>query len=285
MGNTLSGIVVSGLAFAPPPEATYARHGRRMLVVQSCGQHPARLLASAFYMHDGDSVSLETDAARISAAPEFPVILFSHGNADDLGTCDAYCHWLGAQLGVHVVAYDYQGYGLSSPLPCDEPALRDYAERVHAEVVALLPRSPLFLLGKSLGSVPATWLASLAHIEYAGLIIVSGLASGARTVFPRMPAYLPARATARLDCVFGNNIALERRVHAPVLVVHGLDDTTVPVDNARDVLRALPMASYYPPLIVRAGHNDIEHRHSALFLMTLANFIALFAAPSPIAAL
>ena len=77
----------------------------------------------------------------------------------------------------------------------------------------------------------------------------------------------------------------ERRVHAPVLVVHGLDDATVPVDNARDVLRALPAASYYPPLLVRAGHNDIEARHAALFLMTLANFVAQYAAPGPVAAL
>lgn len=285
MGHAVSRFVVGSMAFAPPPHATYARAGRRMLVVPAVGEHPPRLLASAFYIHDGDRTALETDAARIAAAPDFPVLLFSHGNADDLGTCDEYCHWLSFQLGVHVVAYDYQGYGLSSPLPSDEPALRDFAERVHAEVAALLPRSPLFLLGKSLGSVPATWLASLPHVEYAGLVVVSGLASGARTVFPRMPALLPARATARLDCVFGNNIGLERRVHAPVLVVHGLDDATVPVDNARDVLRALPAACFYPPLFVRAGHNDIETRHAALFLMTLANFIAQYAAPSPVAAL
>ena len=43
------------------------------------------------------------------------VILFSHGNADDLRTCAAYCQWLADSLHMRVYAYDYVGYGLSGP--------------------------------------------------------------------------------------------------------------------------------------------------------------------------
>jgi pimeloyl-ACP methyl ester carboxylesterase len=58
--------------------------------------------------------------------PRF-TLLFSHGNAEDIGVNKLFCEWLSAQLAVDIVTYDYTGYGLSSG---DEPCEKHlYADR------------------------------------------------------------------------------------------------------------------------------------------------------------
>lgn len=48
--------------------------------------------------------------------PSGPVkytLLFSHGNAVDLGQMSSFYVGLGARLGVNIFSYDYSGYGAS----------------------------------------------------------------------------------------------------------------------------------------------------------------------------
>lgn len=45
--------------------------------------------------------------------PRF-TLLFSHGNAEDIGVNKLFNEWLSQQLQVDIVTYDYTGYGLSA---------------------------------------------------------------------------------------------------------------------------------------------------------------------------
>ena len=82
--------------------------------------------------NDGDDASDDSDAVvpnvrngRVYRVPAFFIrrrnatktILFSHGNAEDLGMMYARMKDLALVLGVNVLAYDYTGYGLSMPGP------------------------------------------------------------------------------------------------------------------------------------------------------------------------
>ena len=53
----------------------------------------------------------------------------------------------------------------------------------------------------------------------------------------------------------------------------GTEDKVVPVSNAHQLMANCPTGSYYPPLFVEAGHNDIESKHNGIFFDTLQHFI------------
>jgi hypothetical protein len=56
-------------------------------------------------------------------------------------------------------------------------------------------------------------------------------------------------------------------------MVHGSIDDIVSIDNAHALMAASLPSTYYPPLFVEAGHNDIECKFSSLFLDTLQTFV------------
>lgn len=58
-------------------------------------------------------------AFPLAHRPRF-VLLFSHGNAEDIGLNKPFCEWLSAELKVDVVTYDYVGYGLAEGEPCEK---------------------------------------------------------------------------------------------------------------------------------------------------------------------
>jgi hypothetical protein len=54
-------------------------------------------------------------------------IMFSHGNAVDLGQMCSFYYGLGYRLGCNVFSYDYSGYGCSSGRPSEKNLYADIA--------------------------------------------------------------------------------------------------------------------------------------------------------------
>ena len=52
-------------------------------------------------------------------------LLFSHGNAVDLGQMSSFYVGLSARLGVNVFSYDYSGYGASDGKPTEKNIYAD----------------------------------------------------------------------------------------------------------------------------------------------------------------
>jgi pimeloyl-ACP methyl ester carboxylesterase len=203
-----------------------------------------------------------------------PTILFSHGNSDDIGTCSSYCQWLADSLSCNVVTYDYVDYGLSDRGDTTECNMCHSIEAVYGYLVASLQAPPrnIFLMGKSLGSVPTVSLSSKQYVEkVAGVILISPIASGARVVMKR--TRLPDNVMTMLDDYFAPNIKRAKLIRRPVLIVHGTQDRIVPVQNSHDLFDQLVPGVDYPPLWVQAGHNDIESTHKGLFIQTLVAFM------------
>jgi hypothetical protein len=104
-----------------------------------------------------------------------------------------------------------------------------------------------------------------------GLILVSPVASAARCVFE--VKYVPNFIMQRLDSVALANINHIGNVRALILMVHGSNDDVVTIDNTHALMAASSPDTYYPPLFVEAGHNDIECKFASVFVDTLKAFV------------
>ena len=199
-------------------------------------------------------------------------MLFSHGNADDIGTCTAYCMWMAETFGVNVVTYDYRGYGHSCPGDGTEKDLCEFIEAALSDIDRhRKPENALILVGKSLGSVPTMYLAAHQHQKVDGVVIISGLATGARA-FLQTPL-IPDWIKKKFDDVFGNNIKQEKLIQCQVFVIHGTEDSVIPVQNAHLLLAHMHTNAYWPPLFIKAGHNDVELNGDKLFDSKLDQFL------------
>jgi fermentation-respiration switch protein FrsA (DUF1100 family) len=199
---------------------------------------------------DSDAIrKLHTaDGAELSAvhlpnpAADYTV-LYSHGNAEDLGVILPMLERLHAS-GFAVFAYDYRGYGTSRGTPSELGAYAD-VDAAYAYLAGRLAVDPgrIIAYGRSVGSGPAVDLASRHRL--AGLVVESGFVTAFRVV-TRVPL-LPFDRFRNLDKM--------SRVRCPVLVMHGMRDEIVAAAHGRRLFEAAPEPKR-ALWIEGAGHND-----------------------------
>jgi abhydrolase domain-containing protein 17 len=188
----------------------------------------------------GESIAL----LHLEAAPGQPTLLYSHGNAEDLGDSDPlYRAWHAEGLGV--AAYDYPGYGHSTGRPTEascQRAIQAVWDHLTGSGVAA---SSIVLVGRSIGSGPSTWLAS--RENPAGLVLISPPTSAFAVRIP-----VPILPRDRFP-----NLKLIRRIDTPLLVIHGGRDAIIPPAHGRRLYEASPAGDKTHRLIPEAGHNDL----------------------------
>jgi abhydrolase domain-containing protein 17 len=171
-------------------------------------------------------------------------ILYSHGNAEDLGwnrdLLEEY-----HRRGFNVLGYDYQGYGLSEGKPSERNAYAD-EEAAYQFLVneKKIPTERIFAVGQSLGGAMAIDLASKHRLG--GLIVQSSFTSAFRvlTRFPIVP----------FDKF--NSLGKMKRVSCPVLVIHGKADSVIGFWNGELLYAAAPTPKQ-KWWVDRGNHNDI----------------------------
>lgn len=110
-------------------------------------------------------------------------LLFSHGNAVDLGQMTTFFIGLGQRINCNIFSYDYSGYGQSSGKPTEKNLYADIDAAWHAlrTRYGISPEN-IILYGQSIGTVPTVDLAS--RYEVGAVILHSPLMSGMRVAFP-----------------------------------------------------------------------------------------------------
>jgi len=206
---------------------------------------------AAGYRHSPEMVRIPVDGDTLAAfwlpAPGARhTVLFSHGNAEDIGDNLAFLEEM-RRAGFSVLAYDYRGYGLSTGRPSERRAYRD-AEAAFAHLTGALgvPPERVIIHGRSLGGGVSTALA--ARRPVAGLVLESTFTS-IYALVPGVRAFPPDR--------FRSHARL-RGVRAPVLVIHGTRDEVVPFAHGERLLAAAP-GPKERLWVEGAGHNDLLH--------------------------
>ena len=111
-------------------------------------------------------------------------ILFSHGNAVDLGQMSSFYIGLGSRINCNIFSYDYSGYGRSSGKPSEKNLYSDIDAAWNVLLTKYqVPQETVILYGQSIGTVPTVDLASRHQVR--AVILHSPLMSGMRVAFPK----------------------------------------------------------------------------------------------------
>jgi uncharacterized protein len=166
-------------------------------------------------------------------AQDGPVLLYLHGARWNVSGSAPRIRRM-QQLGFSVLAIDYRGFGKSTPgLPSEEMAYED-ALAGWKWLAGQYGERPRYVFGHSLGGAIAIDLASKVDDER-GVIVEGTFTSipdvASTTKFGWLP--LAPLITQRFDAV--NKVG---KVHSPLLVVHGENDTLIPSDLGRRLFDA-----------------------------------------------
>ncbi|CAE5959015.1 unnamed protein product [Arabidopsis arenosa] len=193
-------------------------------------------------------------------------LLYSHGNAADLGQLFDLFVQLKVNLRVNLMGYDYSGYGASTGKPSEYDTYADI-EAVYEclQTDYGVGQEDLILYGQSVGSGPTLHLASkLPRLR--GVVLHSGILSGLRVL---------CHVKFKFCCDIYSNVNKIKKVKCPVLVIHGTDDDVV---NWLHGNRLWKMAKepYEPLWIKGGGHCNLEIypdyiRHLYRFIQDMEN--------------
>ena len=215
----------------------------------------ARTPPSAAGLPQAEEVVLQTQdgekviAWHVSPHGEKPVVLYFHGNGGALSMRAGRFRKLVAD-GTGLLALSYRGYGGSSGSPTETGLIAD-AEAAYRFAADKYDAGRLALWGESLGSGVAVALAT-AH-PVAAVILESPFTSAADVGVGHYP-FLPVRWLIKDPFYSDRRIA---DVRAPVLVLHGMRDTIVPIALGERLFGLIPG----PKQFIRfpdAAHNDLE---------------------------
>ncbi|EPS68665.1 hypothetical protein M569_06103, partial [Genlisea aurea] len=191
-------------------------------------------------------------------------MLYSHGNAADLGQMYDLFSELSIHLRVNLMGYDYSGYGQSTGKPTE---MNTYAD-IQAAYECLkdtygTKEEDIILYGQSVGSGPTLDLASrLSRLR--AVVLHSPILSGLRVMYP-------VKHTYWFDIY--KNIDKIPSVQCPVLVIHGTDDDVVHWSHGKQLWELCK--EKYEPLWVKGGnHCDLELfpdyiRHLKKFILAI----------------
>ncbi|XP_061351270.1 uncharacterized protein LOC133296323 isoform X1 [Gastrolobium bilobum] len=191
-------------------------------------------------------------------------ILYSHGNAADIGQMYELFIELSINLRVNLMGYDYSGYGQSSGKPSEHNTYADIeAAYKYLEENYGAKQEDIILYGQSVGSGPTVELAArLPRLR--AVVLHSPILSGLRVMYP-------VKRTYWFDIY--KNIDKIPSVKCPVLVIHGTADEVVDCSHGKHLWELCQQK--YEPLWLKGGnHCNLELypeylRHLRKFISTV----------------
>ncbi|MBW3539758.1 MAG: alpha/beta hydrolase [Planctomycetes bacterium] len=210
-----------------------------------------------------------------------PLVLFFHGNGGDRrGRADD--ARLFADAGADVFLIDYRGYAENPGQPTETGLIADAraAWKYAVETRGVAPQR-IIVYGESLGggvAVPLAAEVSRAGTPPGGLVLrstFSSMVDAAAVHYPWLPVRLLLLDRYRSDLAITS-------VKCPVLMLHGTQDTIVPLALGRRLFALAPPESAGVPKrfieLPGAGHNDVLYRAKRQFAEAISDFVTALAA-------
>jgi fermentation-respiration switch protein FrsA (DUF1100 family) len=178
-----------------------------------------------------------------------PTILYFHGNAGDLASrAPRLQRFAAGGLGVFMPAY--RGYSGSTGSPTEAALVADAQLAYEHLRKSGIPAGRIIVYGESLGTGVATQLA--ASREIGALVLDSPYTSipdVGRWLYPFLPV-----ETLTIDRFESKRYI--GQVKAPILILHGTNDNTIPIELGRNLFQLAPEPKEMAEL-KGAGHSDI----------------------------
>jgi pimeloyl-ACP methyl ester carboxylesterase len=180
-------------------------------------------------------------------------VLFSHGNG---GNMDSFVPTLDATVraGASVLAYDYEGYGMSEGKPSLDGVVED-AQAAYDYLVQVrhVAKDNIVLFGQSLGTGVTCQL--METRPAAAIILMSpytNIMNVGREHIPWLWLYPEFTFPKQ---ILNTQVALSR-AHPRTLIIHGELDQTVPFHHARELAASAinPLKTLFVP---KAAHNNL----------------------------
>lgn len=191
-------------------------------------------------------------------------LLYSHGNAADIGQMYELFIELSRHLSVNLMGYDYSGYGQSSGKPSEHNTYADIEAAYKClEESYGAKQEDIILYGQSVGSGPTLDLAArLPRLK--AVVLHSPILSGLRVMYP-------VKRTYWFDIY--KNIDKIPLVKCPVLIIHGTSDEVVDCSHGKQ-LWELCQEKYEPLWLKGGNHCNLELypeyiRHLKKFVATV----------------
>ncbi|XP_074308369.1 uncharacterized protein LOC141643219 isoform X1 [Silene latifolia] len=238
--------VAAKFAFFPPSPASY-----RVVVEEGTGK---LRMGGVAERENAEVLKLNTKKGNEVVAVFFRnplaklTVLYSHGNAADVGQMYELFGELSARLKVNLMGYDYSGYGQSTGKPSEQNTYADI-EAVYRCLVEKygVKEEDVILYGQSVGSGPTLDLA-IRLPKLRAVVLHSPIMSGLRVIYS-------VKKTYWFDIY--KNIDKIPSVSCPVLVIHGTADEVVHWSHSKQLWEHCK--EKYEPLWIKDGnHCDLE---------------------------
>ncbi len=175
------------------------------------------------------------------------LVLFFHGNAGEALDRGWFTEVVPADVGL--ILTEYPGYGAKDGAPTQE-AIFAFAERAYDEA-SEQTRVPIWIVGESLGSGVATYLASKRPASK--LALISAYSSATEVAAYGYP-FVPVRAMLKDSFP---SLDYAGAISAPIHLIHGSADDMIPIEQARRLEAAFPHGKAVLTEVGGYGHNDI----------------------------
>ncbi|XP_057809410.1 uncharacterized protein LOC131023822 isoform X1 [Salvia miltiorrhiza] len=244
MGGVTSSIAAKFAFFPPnPPSYTVVADEGGALCIPEVPQREGVDVLKLRTRRGNDVVAVYISHPKATAT-----MLYSHGNAADLGQMYELFVEITLRLRINLMGYDYSGYGQSSgkPSECNTYTDIDAVYKCLKEKYGVKDEQ-LILYGQSVGSGPTIDLASRSP-NLRGVVLHSPILSGLRVLYP-------VKRTYWFDIY--KNIDKIGSIECPVLVIHGTSDEVVDCSHGKQ-LWELCKVKYEPLWINGGGHCNLE---------------------------
>ena len=188
------------------------------------------------------------------------LVIYYHGNAEDIGLAFDLLYQFGNEMKMHVLAVEYPGYGLYKTSKPNEQQMKEDAELIFEYLTKVIGvrEHDIILFGRSMGSGPATYLSS--KYNACALLLMSPYTSikdVARSLLGWM-SFLSVIVYERF-----RNIDLIKDAKCPAFFLHGQRDKLIPATHSIELNSNCPTASFIH-MPVNMDHNEFDFQEDLI---------------------
>jgi alpha-beta hydrolase superfamily lysophospholipase len=230
------------------------------------------LYAATHYIEVEQSIKI--GCKYFAADKDYPSILYFHGNGETILDQD----WIASlynRRGINLFMTDYRGYGVSDGKPTITNLLLDCHKiyKGFREIVKREGFNPdIFVMGRSLGSIPAVEISYHHQKEIRGLIIESGSARN----FSFLLNYLNPDEQKMLIATYQNKDKI-RSISLPTLIIHGELDEIIPLREGEALFENSAATDKSILIIPGSGHNDLLLNGEKQYFSVIGDFVNKYA--------